>query len=305
LAKNTIVGNFYAPTGTLAVAPYSGGTPRDLDEKIAFVDWSSSNEMAVVRQTDHGFQLEYPVGTVLYRTAGYISQPRISPSGDAVAFLDHSEDNNSGVVALVDRKGTKRLLSPQYAAADGLAWEPHGKEVWFTAASEGARLQLRAVTLEGKVRTVYSQAMSIILFDISRDGRVLMANSERRMKLIVHTAGEKGERDLSWLDWSSLESLSPDSKLITFSETAEGAGSSKIIYIRETSGAPPVLLGEGHYPSLSPDGTSVVSSMPNTIEVYPTRAGQPRVVTNSRSGWWCRQFLLPLTPRRQAARAAG
>jgi len=137
LVKNTIVGNFYAPTGTLAVAPYSGGTPRDLDEKIAFVDWSSSNEMAVVRATDHGFQLEYPAGTVLYRTAGYISQPRISPSGDAVAFLDHSEDNNSGVVALVDRKGNKRVLSPHYAAADGLAWEPHGKEVWFTAASQG------------------------------------------------------------------------------------------------------------------------------------------------------------------------
>jgi eukaryotic-like serine/threonine-protein kinase len=278
LVKNTIVGNYYAPTGTLAVAPYSGGTPRDLDEKIAFVDWSSSNEMAVVRVSDHGFQLEYPVGTVLYRTAGYISQPRVSPSGDEVAFLDHTEDNNSGAVAVVDRKGTKRILSSHYAAAEGLAWEPRGREVWFTAAAQGARLQLRAVTLQGRERTVYSQATPIILYDISRDGRVLVANAERRMKLIVHTAGDDGERDLSWLDWSSLESLSPDSKRITFSETAEGAGSSALIYIRETSGALPVLLGEGHYPSLSPDGESVVSSMPNAVEIYPVRAGQPRIV---------------------------
>ena len=61
------------------------------------------------------------------------------------------------------------------------------------------------------------------------------------MKLIVHTAGAERERDLSWLDWSLVESLSPDSKLITFSETAEGAGSSALIFIRETNGALPVL----------------------------------------------------------------
>lgn len=278
LIRNTIVGNYYAPTGTLAVAPYSGGTPRDLDEKIAFVDWSSSNEMAVVRATDQGFQLEYPVGTVLYRTAGYISQPRISPAGDRVAFLDHSEDNNSGVVSVVDRNGSKHVLSSRYAAAEGLAWEPRGREVWFTAARQGALLQLRAVTLEGRERVVYSQAKPVILFDISRDGRVLLVNDDRRMKLILHTADSEGERDLSWLDWSLVESLSPDSKRLTFSETAEGAGSSALIYIRETSGAPPVLLGEGHYPSLAPDGASVVSSMPNVVEVYPVRAGQPRIV---------------------------
>jgi serine/threonine protein kinase len=278
LVRNAIVGNFYAPVGTLALAPYAGGTPRDLYERIAFVDWSSTNEMAVARSTDHGFQLEYPAGTVLYKTAGYISQPRISPSGEFVAFLDHAVDNSSGVVALIDRNGHRRVLGSPYAAGDGLAWEPHGKEVWYTAASQGARLQLRAVDLQGRERVVYSQAKPIILMDISRDGRVLVANDERRMKLVVHTAESNKDRDLSWLDWSLVESLSPDSKLITFSETAEGAGSSALIYIRETSGALPVLLGEGHYPSLSPDGASVVSSMPNTVEVYPVHAGQPRVI---------------------------
>ncbi|HEY3840577.1 MAG TPA: protein kinase [Bryobacteraceae bacterium] len=279
LVHNAIVGNFYAPVGTLALAPYAGGTPRDLYEKVAFVDWSSSDEMAVVRATDHGFQLEYPAGTVLYKTAGYISQARISPSGQLVAFLDHAVDNSSGVVAIVDRKGTRRVLGSPYAAGDGLAWEPHGKEVWYTAASQGARLQLRAVDMEGHERIVYSQAKPIILMDISRDGRVLVANDERRMKLIVRLAGDEREHDLSWLDWSLVESLSPDSQLITFSETAEGAGSSALIYIRETNGAPPVMLGEGHYPSLSPDGTSVVSSMPNAVEIYPVHAGQPHIIS--------------------------
>ena len=278
LLKNTVMGNFYAPTGGLSVAPYSGGAPRDLDEKIAFVDWSASNEMAVARMTDQGFQLEYPVGTVLYRTAGYISQPRVSPAGDLVAFLDHAVDNNSGVVMVVDRHGNRRVLSSRYAASDGLAWHPRGKEVWFTAAKQGARLELLAVTLEGRERVVYSQAKPVILLDISRDGRVLVANDERRMKLIFHGAGELGERDLSWLDWSLVNSLSTDSRIITFSETAEGAGSSALTYVRETNGALPILLGEGHYPSLSPDGTQVVSNMESAIEIYPVRAGQPRVI---------------------------
>jgi dipeptidyl aminopeptidase/acylaminoacyl peptidase len=102
------------------------------------------------------------------------------------------------------------------------------------------------------------------------------------MKLIFHGegngAGPESEKDLSWLDWSLVESLSPDSKNITFSETGEGAGSSALIYIRETSGALPVLLGEGHYPSLSPDGASVVSNIESAIEIYPVHAGQPRVI---------------------------
>ena len=144
LLKTTSMGNFYAPTGTLAVAPYSGGALRDLDEKIAFVDWSATDEMAVVRLTDRGFQLEYPVGTVLYRTAGYVSEPRISPDGDQVAFLNHSAENNSGVVTVVNRKGNTRALSSRYAASGGLAWQPSGKEIWFTAAKQGARLELRA-----------------------------------------------------------------------------------------------------------------------------------------------------------------
>jgi hypothetical protein len=278
LVRNPLMGNLYAPTGALAVAPYSGGALRDLDEKIAFVDWSAANEMAVVRMTDHGFQLEYPLGKMLYRTAGYISNARISPDGELVALLDHPVENNSGVVMVVDRKGNARTLSSRYAASDGLAWQPHGKEVWFTAATRGDRLELRAVTLGGRERLVYSQAKSLILFDISRDGHVLAVNEERRMKLIFHGAADDGERDLSWLDWSFVESLSPDSKTVTFSETGEGAGSSALIYLRETSGALPVLLGEGHYPSLSPDGASVVSNMPNAIEIYTVRAGQPRVI---------------------------
>jgi len=32
-------------------------------------------------------QLEFPIGKVLYKTAGWIGDPRISPKGDRIAFL--------------------------------------------------------------------------------------------------------------------------------------------------------------------------------------------------------------------------
>jgi len=81
--------------------------------------------MAVVRETDQGTQLEWPVGKPLYRTAGYISEPRISPAGDRIAFLDHPvTSDNAGRVAVVDRDGNKKTLTQNYAAAEGLAWAP-------------------------------------------------------------------------------------------------------------------------------------------------------------------------------------
>jgi WD40 repeat protein len=63
----------HAFAGSLLRAPLSGGTPRPVEEKIAFADWSpDGKEMAVVRETDQGIQLEFPPGNVLYRTAGYM-----------------------------------------------------------------------------------------------------------------------------------------------------------------------------------------------------------------------------------------
>jgi hypothetical protein len=48
-------------------------------------------------------RLEYPVGTVLYETACYLSHPRISPNGNLVAFMDHQvHGDNRGWVAVVD-----------------------------------------------------------------------------------------------------------------------------------------------------------------------------------------------------------
>lgn len=278
--KPRIMGSPFAPMAMLARVSLSGGAPRSIENDINFADWSpDGKEMAVVRETDQAFQLEYPVGKVLYRTAGYISQPRIARDGSRVAFLEHAFTNdNRGNVAVVDRAGVKTRLTGEYMAAIGLAWSRDGSEIWFTAAKTGARMELRAVTLAARERLVYAAPASILLHDIARDGRVLITTTEARIKLLARGAADSRERDLSWLDWSLLSSLSQDGKALTFFESGEGAGDANISYLRDLNGSAAVSLGPGSFPLFSPDGQSVATVGPNTplMTIYPVGPGQPR-----------------------------
>ena len=282
LAQNTRVeGNSIVRAGMLARAPLSGGAPRPIEDRIDFADWSPSGmEMAVARETDQGTQLEFPVGKVLYKTAGYIGEPRISPAGDRVAFLDHPLTNsNQGTVAVVDLAGHKKTLTGEYLDAEGLAWAPRGDEIWFTAARVGGRTELSAVTLAGRERVVFRQSTAVILHDIARNGRVLLANAEMRAKAMFRGAKDAQERELSWLDWSLVTAISRDGKFVLITESGEGAGDSLQIYLRETTGAPAVLLGTGGNPAtLSPDDRWVVTETPDLhdILIYPVGPGHPK-----------------------------
>jgi Tol biopolymer transport system component len=283
LAQNTrMVRNAFAPAGLLARVAFSGGNPRALQENIDFAEWSpDGTELAVVRETDFGTQLEYPEGNVLYRTSGYISEPRISADGARIAFLDHPVANdNAGTVAVIDRSGYKRTLTGRYIAEQGLAWSPAGDEIWFSAAKTGARFDLRAVTLRGRERMLLSTPTAIVLQDVYKDGRALITTLEFRMKLMFRAAGDQRERELSWLDWSLLSGLSPDGKYVIFFESGEGVGTSPLSYLRGTNGSPAVLLGGGVEPTLSPDGQSVVVVQDaTTVAIYPIGPGQTKSIT--------------------------
>ena len=84
--------------------PVDGGAVRDLLEDVQEADWSPDGaKLALVRWVNGRNQLEYPIGKVLYETAGYISHPRISQRGDLVTFMDHQVQwDNRGWVAVVD-----------------------------------------------------------------------------------------------------------------------------------------------------------------------------------------------------------
>lgn len=279
----------FTRSGTLARVGATGGTPREILEKVNSADWSpDGRELAIVRTVNRRSRLEFPPGKILYETAGWIGNPRFSPKGDRIAFFDHPVvDDDGGTVAIVDlagKKGKPTTISPVYATAQGLAWSPDGSEVWFTAAEVGGNRSLRAAspTASGRVRTLATVTGSLTLHDVSRDGRVLVSHDQSQVGIIAGT-DPSNEADLSWLDWSLLTSLSSDGKIVTFTETGEGGGSGYSAYIRRTDGSAAVRLGEGTALALSPDGKQILAVVhpagDRRLASYPTGAGETRSLT--------------------------
>ena len=281
LGNMRLVNNAFAVQGDLSLAPVTGGTPRTLEDRVDFLDWApDGRDAALVRETSAGIQLEFPSGNVIYKTGGYISDPRVSPDGQSVAFLDHpTASDNAGSVMVVTRTGARKKLAGGFSAAEGLAWEPGGKEVWFTASRSGLRSDLRAVTLDGRERVVHSQSASMVLRDISKDGKILFLADDARTRLVMRKAGEDTDRDLSWWDWSLVSSISPDGGQVAFFESGEGAGQQSQSFLREVNGKPPVLLGFGSFPVISPDGKLVNVSHGSQVDIYPFGMGRSRTVS--------------------------
>ncbi|MBX3276462.1 MAG: protein kinase [Acidobacteria bacterium] len=268
--------------GTLARMPIDGGAARDLLEDVQEADWSpDGTELAVVRWVNGQSQLEYPIGKVLYKSAGHLNHPRISPKGDRVAFMDHpSQFNTRGWVVVVDLAGKKTVMSSEMANQEGLAWTPAGDEVWFTATRKGEADALYAVSLSGQERLVLRTTSRLMLHDISRDGRVLLTSYSNSTTLVSQPPGESKERDLSWLDQGSLSDLSPDGRTILIDYTGEGSGTNGATYLRKTDGSPAVRLGAGIGARLSPDGKRAlaVRFTPPQLALLPTGAGEERVL---------------------------
>jgi eukaryotic-like serine/threonine-protein kinase len=272
----------YASIGTLSQAPLSGSAPRDLLEDVGHASWSpDGSTFAVVRAPQWHYRLEFPAGKVLYETTGWISFPRVSPEGDTLAFLDHPLfGDDRGSVAILDRTGKKKILSTDWESVQGISWSPSAEEIWFTAAKAGDNRALYAVTLSGRQRLVATTPSGLTLQDISRDGRVLVTESNTRLGFLGLLPGETKERDLSGLEWSYNPLLSADGKTAVFSEQGEAGGPGYSVYLRKLDGSSPVRLGEGNPLALSPDGkwvlTCLMRSTPTQIVLLPTGAGEPR-----------------------------
>jgi Tol biopolymer transport system component len=75
--------------GTLARMTIDGA-PKAWLEQVREADWSpDGSTLAIIHVVDGHDQLEYPIGKVLYRFSGYLSDPRVSPDGTVVAFMEH------------------------------------------------------------------------------------------------------------------------------------------------------------------------------------------------------------------------
>jgi hypothetical protein len=283
--------------GTLARAPLAGGAPRRLLERVEEADWAPDGTLAVIRRVQGENRLEWPEGRVLVRTPSWISHLRFSPDGSRIAFLDHPiYTDDRGAVAVVRVGESPRRLTPVYGSAQGLAWAPSGREIWFSASEEGGNTALEAVTLAGQVRTIVRAPGSVRLLDISRNGRALLTQESFVNSVFVRGPAGREERDLSWLDRSTAWDLSADGSEVLLSGEGEGTGGNPSVYLRGTDGSEAVRLGDGVGTMLSADGKWVVAMVfgsPPRLWLIPTGAGEPRPIARGQIEEYVWAHLLP------------
>jgi hypothetical protein len=142
-------------TGTLARMTLGGGAPREIQEGVRQADWSpDGSQLAIIREVDGKDRLEYPIGKVLREVSGYMSDVRVSPHGDRIAYFEHPRKwDDRGSINIVDFAGNNVVLSDGYWSERGLAWSPDGKEVLFSASLAGGSFTVYGVTVSGRRRT--------------------------------------------------------------------------------------------------------------------------------------------------------
>src|SRR5262249_14554164 len=271
-------------SGTLAQLSIGADAPRDLLDDVEDADWSpDGSSLAVVHDVGGKSRLEYPVGKVLYETAGWISNPRFSSRGDLIAFVDHSLlGDDGGTVSTVTLSGKKSDLTQRFASAYGLAGGS-SDEIWFTATATGFSRSLRGVTLSGALRELLSAPGTLTLHDSGPGGRALISRDAMRAGAIGLSPGETRQRDLSWQDWTVPSDISENGKVVLFTEAGEAGGGEYAVFTRDTNGAPAVRLGQGTSRALSPDLKSALvlrqNLSPPDFVLLPTGVGQQRVLS--------------------------
>jgi eukaryotic-like serine/threonine-protein kinase len=282
--------------GTLARVSLGSTAPREILEDVRQADWSpDGSDLAIIRMADGKDRLEFPIGKVLYETAGYLSDLRVSPRGDRIALFEHPKKwDDRGSVIVVDRTGKRTVLSGDYWGEEGLSWSQAGDEVLFAASTAGTAQTLYGVDLSGHRRVALRSAGGLTMHDVSRTGRWLVTHDEVRDEISVLAPGASAERDLSWLDYSMLPFLSRDGRILLFNDESAAAGLNYSVCLRRTEGGPVVRLGEGSACGLSPDGKWALAIVftPPQLVIYPTGPGEIRrlprgdLETYQTAGWF-------------------
>ena len=268
--------------GVLGRAPLSGGPSKDVLKDVVAADWSQDGgDFAVVRSGKDGFRIEFPVGRVL-ATVARVSRIRLSPDGRYLAIAEHPTlDDDRGLVVILDREGRRVAATGEWASLDGIAWAKGAREVWLTASAVGADNGVHALSLDGRVRPVLSGMGRLVLHDVAPDGRVLLERATLRSEVLFRRSGESEDRDLSWLDFTAVEGISPDGGTILFYESGQGGGPGYTNFLRKTDGSPPLRVGSGRALDVSPDGAWVLSvslGQPDHLDLTPTGPGEGRTI---------------------------
>jgi dipeptidyl aminopeptidase/acylaminoacyl peptidase len=265
--------------GTLARVTI-GSSPRAVAEDVREADWSpDGSALAIVHDLGNvRDRLEFPAGTALHEASGYLSNPRVSPDGSRVAFVEHHvRFDDRGSVKVVDRTGHVTTLTGELFGVQGLAWTPDGATVLFSGnTTASSMLQPMAVPASGAAaaRPVFGVPARFIVFDVASDGRWLAVREDLSLGVRARVPGQDTERDLSWIGSTGARALSADGRWLLMVDVGPRGGPNYGVVLRKTDASQAIRLGEGNGQKLSPDGKWAAAIIaPAQLVLYPTGPG--------------------------------
>jgi serine/threonine protein kinase len=280
-------------SGTLARGSLSGGQMRPQLDGVTAADWSpDGSSLAVERIVNGKARLEYPAGKVIYTSTGKLPYfaIRVSPDNKRIAYSTFAGNGSQVGIGVIDLPDGKPhllgVVSGQTVIIDAaaLSWSPDGSEIWFRSFDPDDWGSLYSIDLKGHKRLVHRFPGHANIFDISRDGRVLLRTDSTQLGILAKGPGDKTERDISILESGLLEGISDDGSIIAASVTGEAGGQKGSIYTRKLDGSAPIRVGDGHAFVISPDGKwisgyTVTDGLNRQFRLVPTGTGEERSMT--------------------------
>jgi hypothetical protein len=277
--SKVVAGSGYHRTGTLALASLTGGVARPQLEDVRFADYGPDGSMAVVRDGVQRQTLEYPAGHAIlefpwWRSGGsVIVNPRVSPSGEYVAFFD-CRSPGARVVTIVDRAG--KVWQPRHRCGlVGLAWTPsNGSGAWRTPKPD------TIYGLDVRPPCLYRAPGYLTLHDISPHGDVLASFDHNMSHTELVDATDAAPVDRTWREGARIVALTAGRAML-LSLRGGSAGLNGSIYLWRPGEDRPIRIAEGSDAALSPDGSKalvVSAAVPPTVTIVPTGAGMPQAL---------------------------
>ncbi|CAN5635956.1 hypothetical protein BH24ACI4_BH24ACI4_31050 [soil metagenome] len=281
--------------GTLARMPRGGDAPRELLEGVTSADWApDGRELAVVQLTEGEYRLQFPIGKQLYAANGKLGRLAFSPRGDRIAFVEYPViPDESGSLMVTDLHGRTTSIPGGWKTIRDIVWSPRGDEIWVSGSEHGKICSLYTVSLSGTRRLMFHAPGDVSLMDVARDRRALVKHGTPRSHMVWSSGGS--DRELSWLDWSTVADLSADGRTILFYEWGQAVGATPVVYARKVDGSDAVKLGEGTALALSPDGRWALAWQETPkpqLVLMPTGAGESRALPSEglTDIYWARWF---------------
>ena len=242
--------------GLLARAMVGGADPRPVTDRVKDAAWLPGGELAVLRATDQGNEVEYPGDHPLIKPhGGELAALRTSRDG-TLGVLEHlTFDDSAGRAAIYRLDGVKLAESAEYAGVEGIAFAPGG-ELYFSTNDT-----IRALSPDGHERVVMRSYGRVQLRDVAADGRLLIAPSDTRYRMykrINPDLGAPHDEPVEWLDESIAKSLTARGDALAFLQIADPGRTKEgwAVFLRRNGET--TQLGNAYAVALLPDGKKAV-----------------------------------------------